>query len=843
MNTKNRTIKLISSLLIFSIILPSVLFSIPKKVVAAAGTTAAIAVPTADIPQETAGWLSQALHAIGVPSTVFNTGLHVKDFANWLLQQVLKQIAKMVLARMTQATINWINSDFHGSPLFIENPSSFFRDIAKSEVRNLVDMIGYDTLKYPFGPQTALNVINSYKRQLADNSQYTLSKVINDPDLLVRYRNDFNFGGWNGFLVNTQYPQNNYLGFQSIIQQNLASRLEGTFVPPAQKIQNLLQQGMGFLSPQSCPSNPSYNNGLNEFNRPTFKSKIKYNPPSNSTEVVYDGSIPYEEYQAQADAANKAFSQYTAQYNADVATEKASWAETNACPGGLVNTTPGSVVGNHIMDALGSGLRQTELGAALGNSLSAIFDALLNHFLDKGLNALASTANPAPSGDNWSYNGNTLGGTTTSESSSADLSIPQNVSVTVGQSTSTNISGGKAPYSIQTPPTPGVASARISLSGSSGPSLTITGLTPGETLVEVRDSSTPAKIASVDISVNAIGALVVSPHNISTNINNPVSAIISGGKEPYTIQTGPNENIATVAFSDTGLIVSGIAPGQTSLTVKDSSTPPKTTSVQITISGPEDLSVAQNVLVTVGRTVSIPMSGGTAPYHISMILDSAVASAEITGPQSDMLTITGLVVDRQTAVIVQDSSNPAKTTSISVSVTPFVPLVLNPQNVSTNVGHTVNVSISGGTAPYVVQNLSDEGVASAQISSDSTLTITGVALGNSIVTIQDSSTSSQQTAAVRVKVVEPLAVNPSSISVDSFGSNQTATATISGGTAPYSIQSQNPTNPGMRIANYKISGSTLTVTAGYTVWGHSTSVTIKDSSPSPQTITVPVLVN
>jgi len=36
---------------------------------------------------------------------------------------------------------------------------------------------------------------------------YFGAKVINDPDLLLGYQNDFNVGGWNGFLVTRQYPQ------------------------------------------------------------------------------------------------------------------------------------------------------------------------------------------------------------------------------------------------------------------------------------------------------------------------------------------------------------------------------------------------------------------------------------------------------------------------------------------------------------------------------------------------------------------------------------------------------------------------------------------------------------
>src|SRR6185503_9082038 len=113
--------KFISALLIISMILPTVILSLPKQVAAQAGATAAISVPVADIPQETAGWLSNALHVTGTSSTVTNTGLHIKDFAAFLLKQILMTVAKAVLAKITQATINWINSDFHGAPLFVTN--------------------------------------------------------------------------------------------------------------------------------------------------------------------------------------------------------------------------------------------------------------------------------------------------------------------------------------------------------------------------------------------------------------------------------------------------------------------------------------------------------------------------------------------------------------------------------------------------------------------------------------------------------------------------------------------------------------------------------------------------
>jgi hypothetical protein len=266
----------------------------------------------------------------------------------------------------------------------LENPESFFEDIAKSEVKNIVDTFGYDSLKFPFGKDFALNVIGSYKRQLEDNTAYSLSKVMTDPVLIRNYQSDFNVGGWNGFLINTQYPQNNYIGFQMEATEELARRIRGTSQGPAEKVQATLQQGMGFLSPQTCPSNSKYNNGHNEFNRPKFDFAAfnKANANIINDPIAYDIAL----LKAQAE-----------------------WAKTNDCPGGLVATTPGSVVGNQIMTSLTSGQKQGELAAAMGNSLSVIFDALLSKFIGDGLNSLASSVNKTDDPDTWSYDGLTLG--------------------------------------------------------------------------------------------------------------------------------------------------------------------------------------------------------------------------------------------------------------------------------------------------------------------------------------------------------------------------------------------------------------------------------------------------
>ncbi|HEY4503451.1 MAG TPA: hypothetical protein VJC14_03415 [Candidatus Paceibacterota bacterium] len=377
--------KIISTSIIISIMVPSVLFFSPQKAGAIVSTSGYIIDSFAPLIYST--------ETVNTIQTTTQTGIQLKEIAKEVFREVLKNLAKRTLNKMTESTINWVNTGYSGRPLFLENPESFFKDIAKYEVKNFVDTIGYDSLRLPFGKDLALNTIYTYKRQFEENAQYSLSKVTNDQDYLNSFRNDFSVGGWDGFLLNTQYPQNNPIGFRMLATEELARRLEGTSQNAAQTINTKLEQGAGFLSPQTCPSNPKYDTLKNQFQQPKFKSTLEYLP-----ETRPEGQTEEE---------------YYIQFNKMVSAEQTEWEKKNGCPGGLFDTTPGSVVGNQIANALTTGQRQGELAVAMGNSVSAILDAMLNQLLNKGLNALATTEspNPPPLPDDWEYFGNTLGTT------------------------------------------------------------------------------------------------------------------------------------------------------------------------------------------------------------------------------------------------------------------------------------------------------------------------------------------------------------------------------------------------------------------------------------------------
>lgn len=890
---KHKILKIISTFLIVFMILPAVLLSSPKK-------TQAVIVPVIDSSNDPWEWLVQAETLATQVSTVISEGYNkVQTFLNqhqWLqkmAEQLFKVAAKRLLAKMTQATINWINSDFHGSPLYLERPDSFFKDIAKSSVKDMVDMIGYDTLRFPFGKQVALEVIDSYKRQLAINSQYTLSKVIHDPDLLLRFQNDFDFGGWNGFLINTQYPQNNYLGFKMMVEENLASKVEGTMVPPAQKAKELLQQGMGFLSPQKCTSNDKYNNGFNEFHRPSFQY-----PDFDDTKVDDSACAAGDDgNNCRQEKQNEAWKKYNEERDA----KRAKWAEANECPGGLTNTTPGSVAAHQIFDALGSPLRTLELDSALGNvqeSVAAILDALINHFFDKGLNMLSDIVSGRGSGggdrgnDNWNFEGHTLddhdvsasgepltvGAGQTDEAgnalvcpaetnsandvTNADKMTSVTVSVDVGKTITVPISGGDGEYFIKDsgnteeeipantkPKDTTVATAKIEVSKSSGKNnkLKITGIKTGTTTLTIEDFSSPIQNAFVTINVDLPldktnnntdkNTLLVCPSNtisIAAGANSAFTATILGGDGNYSIQKNPDDTIASAEIANENLIVMGNQNGSTSLRIKDRSNPAKHADVNITV-GASGLAVApQNIPVAVGNTASAVISGGNGNYSVeTQTNDSlAIATASVSG---NKLNITG-VAPGETKVTVQDSSDSDKTADVTITVGANGDLIVSPANIFVDSGQEITATIYGGKKPYSKQNGPNKKIAKADFSGDK-LTVRGLGNGTTSLKVKD---HSGKTAPVNITVgpQDSLVVTPTDFSINA-GETKSFPISISGGVTPYVIAYQED----IGIANAALdvsdpSNPKLNITAGSKI-GTAT-VTIQDSSKIAKTADISI---
>lgn len=170
------------------------------------------------------------------------------------LKSIGRMMIKMLLQKITLSTVEWINSGYDGSPMFVEEPLTFFGDIAKNEILQFGIEIGNPDL-YPFGKAFMQNQAMAVKNKFADNAQYSLNELIQNttPEYsATTFSLDFSQGGWGAWDALTQVPANNPLGFNLMASNELQKRLEGTSQSVANTIRDGLREAGGYLGSERC---------------------------------------------------------------------------------------------------------------------------------------------------------------------------------------------------------------------------------------------------------------------------------------------------------------------------------------------------------------------------------------------------------------------------------------------------------------------------------------------------------------------------------------------------------------------------------------------------------------
>ena len=179
------------------------------------------------------------------------------------LNSIGKAIIKLLIQKLTASIVNWIQTGNSGEPLFLTDPSKFFKNIEKQQIIGFSSELD-DSTKYPFAKNFMQGVANSFNSTFQSNATYSLDKLIaqTNPNCQdasgkasscsLAFNADFSQGGWGAWEALTQIPANNPLGFQLMASNELATRLDGTSESPAQTIKDQLQQSGGFLDVQVC---------------------------------------------------------------------------------------------------------------------------------------------------------------------------------------------------------------------------------------------------------------------------------------------------------------------------------------------------------------------------------------------------------------------------------------------------------------------------------------------------------------------------------------------------------------------------------------------------------------
>ncbi len=348
------------------------------------------------------------------------TTTSVKTWLQDALKQVARGLAMQTLRKFTVETVNWINQGNDGKPLYVTNTGEFFDSIADEQVKVFTNKIGYDPVKYPYAKDFLQYYITNYTRQkldpLATNS-YTLPNSC---------ATNFSWSCWNATANNTA---NNPFGafFEA------SRKLDQSITDAVSKADKEVSSAGGFLAMKTCEvfqpapavvpetytdtSLGSINSsgGLSNSNPGGFEIDdtgmvvIDSNTASGGVTGGSEGSGG----SANAGGSNQI---NTGPVNGPTIAGSGSTQTNSSAASPCLKyrtSTPGTVVGDRITTALSSGTRQNELAAALGSSVSAIFDALYNRFVGEGLNSLSTELFSSITGQQeqnmWNYYGQSLG--------------------------------------------------------------------------------------------------------------------------------------------------------------------------------------------------------------------------------------------------------------------------------------------------------------------------------------------------------------------------------------------------------------------------------------------------
>lgn len=366
-----------------------------------------------------------AVGGVGAGFQGSETGFSAKDTAIKALEQVGAAIAGQLLNKLTESTVNWINSGFEENPQYVENSTSFFKNLADVEVKGVIDQIGYDAKNFPFGKGVAVSLIKEYvngKGDLKDKATFTLDKVIgpNYKD----FSTDFSQGGWPGLQSLVENPNNTPIGAYIFAKKELHKKIDKVTT----QVDKELTRGQGFLDQKVCVKRkPGKNVGKAEQDaanqsaaNQALANQAAQGGTSNTSQSAQGGTSNPRASQGGTSGTNQAAQGGTSNPRATASGSSGNpsfWSsitdvDEKDCDQ-YKSMSPGSVVEASLNKAIGSKTDNQALASVIGSissSLGAIANALTNQLVSRGLGALSSKGRQAPAAaeQEWSYNGYTL---------------------------------------------------------------------------------------------------------------------------------------------------------------------------------------------------------------------------------------------------------------------------------------------------------------------------------------------------------------------------------------------------------------------------------------------------
>lgn len=314
------------------------------------------------------------------------------------LNTIVHLITTKVVDKITLSTVDWINNGFKNSdggddPLWLENPGTFFENIAKEEINSVTGWYTKDPDKYPFGVTVMSTILGQVQARTSQNLQFSLNQVLAHGDYAA-FKEDFSIGGWAGYTAFLE-PQNNPFGNQLLINAELGNRIRGTSINKSLDVSRQLAMSGGVLSPRECVltatgnPNDAYLGGGSGYSSPSplflGESYSTVSTYAELDELTLPVAVQSEidDFTNEQDAVNA--------YNSIVLRSRcAKWNQT----------TPGSLVANQLTTNINLQTNKLVNADELNENLGLIFDALLNQLVEQGLKSLQSAENGGDNSNN-----------------------------------------------------------------------------------------------------------------------------------------------------------------------------------------------------------------------------------------------------------------------------------------------------------------------------------------------------------------------------------------------------------------------------------------------------------
>lgn len=362
---------------------------------------------------------------------------------------------------------------------------------------------------------------------------------------------------------------------------------------------------------------------------------------------------------------------------------------------------------------------------------------------------------------------------------------PATINLSVGARSSTfYIGGGSALYSVSVDNTTVVAVSNV------GNQFSVMGLANGTANLTVTDTlGASVKIAVTVGTTTASGDITTTaPATVKLSVNSSSTFTISGGTAPYSTGSGDN-SVATSTVVGNILTINGVANGSTTIKVQDSSG--KFISIAVQVGNSLSLFSSAPADITVGTGAISPtftIGGGTPPYTV-VAANSIVATAA-TGAGGNTFIVSGVGAG-STVVTIKDSVGASIAVNVTVAGGSTAPLYTTaPAAVTLQATMSASYLVAGGVAPYSATS-SNPAVLDVSLPPGTNLTLKALKAGTANVVITDAKGTKLPDIVVTVSggsVSTLYSTAPSSVSM-AVGTSPSYS--ISGGVAPYTVQSSN----------------------------------------------------